>query len=87
VTSISITYLGSSISEFTLFASQPIDLNASVYPLEVASEVTVNWRSSNENMCTVDEDGVVTYVGAETGWCEVIAECGGVAASCRVLVR
>ena len=85
VTSITITFLGSAITnnEFTLPIGTNIDLDASIYPVE--TEATVSWRSTDESICTVDSDGVVTPVSA--GWGSVIAECGGVAAEVRVLVR
>ena len=84
VTSITITFLGSSIpnNEFTIHMGQTIDLDATVYPVE--SEATVTWRSENESICTVDQDGVVTPTGA--GWGKIIAECGGIAQECKVLV-
>lgn len=85
VTSVSITFLGDAIQEFTQRTTwAPIDLDAEVYPLEALTENTVTWRSSDEAVCTVDQDGVVTGVGS--GRCEIIAECGGVAASVKVLV-
>lgn len=62
----------------------PIQLKAEVYPVEALNDHTVKWRSSDEAVCTVDETGLVTAVG--TGSCEIIAECGGVAASCKISV-
>ena len=62
----------------------PVDLDADVYPKEALTTATVQWRSSNEDVCTVDQDGIVTAVGP--GSCEIIAECGGLAARCSVLV-
>ena len=71
------------ISEFTQRIEwAPTDLDADIYPTETIAEVT--WRSSDESIVTVDEDGVVTAVGS--GWAEVIAECGAVAVKCRVYV-
>ena len=85
VTSVSITFLGDAIQEFTQRTTwAPIDLDAEVYPLEALTDNTVAWRSSDEAVCTVDDDGIVTAVGS--GTCEIIAECGGVAASVKVLV-
>lgn len=85
VTSITITFLGSAITnnEFTLQMGSSIDLDANIYPVE--TEATVTWKSSDESICTVDENGVVTPVAP--GWGSVIATCGGVAQEVRVLVR
>lgn len=83
VTSITVTFLGSTIQEFMMhIGDTPIDLDATAYPVE--SGAVVSWRSSDESICTVDEDGKVTAVGA--GWAEVIAECGPVSVSVKVLV-
>lgn len=85
VTSVGIKFLGSPIKEFTLrVGDAPIPLAADVYPVEAVTTSKLIWRSSNEEIVTVDETGAVTAVGP--GWAEVIAECGGVAASCSVWV-
>lgn len=85
VTSVAITFLGSPVTEFTQRIEwAPIDLNADVYPTDALATATIEWRSSNEDVATVDADGVVTAVGP--GSCEIIAECGGVATKCNVLV-
>ncbi|MGN1002308.1 MAG: Cna B-type domain-containing protein [Oscillospiraceae bacterium] len=83
ITSITVTFLGGTIEEFSMhIGDAPIDLDATAYPVE--SGATVKWRSSDESICTVDEDGKVSAVGP--GWAEVIAECGAVAKSVKVLV-
>lgn len=85
VTSVAITFLGSPVTEFTQRVEwAPIDLNADVYPTDALTTATVKWRSSDESVATVDVDGIVTAVGS--GECEIIAECGGVATKCNVLV-
>ena len=85
VTSISITFLGSPLKEFTQrIGADPLQLKAEVYPVEAVTTAKLEWRSSDESIITVDETGLVTAVGP--GWAEVIAECGGVAASCKVWV-
>ena len=85
VTSISITFLGSPLKEFTQrISADPIQLKADVYPVEAVTTAKLEWRSSDESIITVDDTGLVTAVGP--GWAEVIAECGGVAASCKVWV-
>ena len=85
VTSVTITFLGDPVTEFTQRVEwAPIDLNADVYPTDALATAKLQWRSSNEDVCTVDEEGVVTAVGS--GRCEIIAECGGIAAKCNVIV-
>ena len=83
ITSISITFLGSPLEEFTLRFGEPVDLDAMTYPIDV--EATVTWRSTDESIMTVDENGVCTAVAP--GWVSVVAECGDVAKEVRVLVR
>lgn len=43
------------------------------------------FSSSDENVCTVDSNGLITAVGC--GNCEIIVECTGMKASCRVYVK
>ena len=85
VTSVTITYGGDTVTEFTQrtdWAATP--LKAEVYPLEALSTAKVTWRSSDTSVATVDETGLVTGVGP--GQCNIIAECGGITASCLVRV-
>lgn len=85
VASVSVTFLGSPIHEFTQrVGDAPIQLKAEIYPVEAVSTAKLEWRSSDESIVTVDGTGAVTAVGP--GWAEVIAECGGVATSCKVWV-
>ena len=85
VTSIGISFLGSPISEFTQrVGSADIQLKAEVYPVEAMATAKVEWRSTDEAIVTVDQTGLVIAVGP--GWGEVVAECGGMAASCKVWV-
>lgn len=60
-------------------------LTATVEPDNAANK-NVTWSSSNENVATVDENGLVTAVG--TGMAEITAETedGGYTASCIVTV-
>ena len=62
----------------------PVQLKAVVYPTEALNDAKVIWKSSDEAVGIVDETGLVTAVGP--GECEIIVECGGVAASVKVLV-
>ncbi len=85
VTSVAITFLGSPLKEFTQrIGADPLQLKADVYPVEAVTTAKVQWRSSDESIVTVDETGLVTAIGP--GWAEIVAECGGVAASCKVWV-
>lgn len=56
-------------------------LSATVSPSDAVNK-TVSWSSSNDNVATVDSNGVVTSVG--TGTCTIIASCGGYFDSCIV---
>ena len=57
-------------------------LLAKVYPEDVTDELT--WQSSNEEVATVNQSGVVKAVA--TGECDVTATCGGISTSCHVQV-
>lgn len=83
VTSITLTFLGSEISEFSMDPGDQIQLDANPYPLDV--NATVEWSSSNEGILTVDDTGLVT--GVSSGWADVTATCGAVTATCQVWVR
>ena len=85
VSSISITYMGDPLKEFTQRIEWgDIQLKAEVYPVEALTTAKVEWRSTNEEAVTVDDTGLVHPVAS--GVAEVIAECGGVAVSCKVWV-
>lgn len=83
VTSITITFLGSETSEFAMDPGGQVQLKANPYPLDV--NATVEWKSSNEGVMTVDDTGLVT--GVSSGWADVTATCGAVTATCKVWVR
>lgn len=51
-----------SSQELTLFIGQTTQLTATILPENVANK-TLEWTSSNENVATVDADGMVTAVG------------------------
>ena len=50
--------------------------------LKPAGEHTVTWTTSDEQVATVSDAGVVTAVGS--GQCEIIASCSGLTATCLV---
>lgn len=83
VTSITISFLGSSLSEFAMNIGETVDLDDTVYPIESGAKVT--WSSEDESIVTIDGDGVVT--GVASGSTNVIASCGDVTAQCKVYVR
>ena len=85
VESVTITFLGQVIenSQFSTSLGQTTQLGATVYPLDIESKV--EWSSNKEDIATVDENGLVTAVGA--GWATIVARCYGAAAECKVLVK
>lgn len=80
VTSVIITFLGAEEPGFAESVGSVVDLDATAYPIN--EDVTIEWRSSNEEIATVDQDGVVTLVG--TGSCVIYAKAGGYEAKCDV---
>ena len=85
VSSVSIYYLNDPLKEFTQRIEWgDIQLKAEVFPVEALTTAKVEWRSTDEEVVTVDDTGLVHPVAS--GVAEVVAECGGVAASCRVVV-
>lgn len=84
VTSISIYYLTNPIEGgFTAYVGDEVQLNASVYPIDVSS--TVEWSSSDDAVFTVDSTGKVVGVGE--GSATLTASCGGIQAQCQVIIR
>ena len=70
-----INYLGDDLEEeFTLFAGEPLDLDAIAYPID--EPCTIMWKSTDETYFTVDQDGVCTAVS--NGWAKVVAYVGDV---------
>ena len=49
-----------------------------------SSDKTVTWRSNNENVAVVSDEGLVTAVGM--GTCQIVASAGGYSVSCTVRV-
>lgn len=56
----------------TVREAETVQLTATVAP-EDADNKTVNWESSDENVATVDENGLVTAVGFDGDVCEIRA--------------
>ena len=73
-------------SELTIEKTYTAQLSATVAP-DDADNRTVTWTSDNEEIATVDENGLVTAVGEGTATITATANDGsGVAASCVVTV-
>ena len=60
-------------------------LEAVVSP-ENATELSVHWSSDNEDIATVDDNGVVTAVSEGTATITVVTNDGGFTAQCKVTV-
>ena len=66
---------------------QRVQRTAEAYPLlENGQQAEVTWTSSNEAVCTVDENGLVTGQGG-SGAATVTATCYGMTATCTVYSR
>lgn len=78
VTSIEITP-----AECELVVGDALELTASVLP-ENATYKTVYWESSDEDVATVSQNGVVTAMGE--GYCRILASADGFSAQCEVAV-
>lgn len=78
VTSLMITFYGEEKTDFTERVGSQVQLTAETYPLSENVEVT--WSSSDEEVATVTEDGLVEIVGS--GACEIEAVAGGIRKVC-----
>ena len=87
ITSLTIKFNGSQVTEFTSPSGNQVQLTAEAYPLlENGQQAEVTWTSSNEAVCTVDENGLVTGQGG-SGAATVTATCYGMTATCTVYSR
>jgi len=87
ITSITIKYGGSQMADFTVRPGETVQLTAEVYPILPEGTVTpVVWTSSDPEVCTVSDSGVVTGVGT-SGKATVTASCFGVDATCTVYAK
>ena len=81
---IAVTEVSLDKSEATLTAKDAtLALNVTVLP-EDAADKTVTWSTSDENVATVDANGVVTAVA--NGKATITATAGGFSATCEVTV-
>ena len=69
--------------QFAMNPGEEVEMRAVTYPMDV--QCTVSWRSTDEDICTVSEDGIVTGVGP--GWGSIIAYVGEVEVEILVMVR
>ncbi|MDL2205657.1 Ig-like domain-containing protein [Eubacteriales bacterium OttesenSCG-928-N13] len=69
---------------FMLGVDEPVQINADVEPLSATGNRALMWRSSNEKVVKVSQDGLVTPVGA--GKAEIRALSGDVKANCKITV-
>ncbi len=66
-----------------IYVGETVKLTASVYPTDMAGEVT--WSSDRDDVAEVDADGVVT--GKSAGTAVITATYGDASASCTVTVK
>lgn len=69
----------------SLQVAEQVNLFAIVAPLS-AEDKTVTWRSDNEAVATVDNDGVVTAVAKGTAMITVTTKIGKYSAACEITV-
>ena len=73
-------------NNISLYVNRSIKLTATVTPADATGSVV--WRSSNENVATVDQDGNVTAIAKGTAIITAAAVDGsGVSATCDVTVK
>ena len=83
VESITVSFLGSELTDFTLRVTDPpLQLTATVYP--VSEDAVVRWRSADTTVITVTDEGLVTAVGSGNTY--LVVECGAIAKEFKVRV-
>lgn len=73
-------------TEITLSLNDTFTISASVKP-DTASNKTVTFMSRNQNVVTVDKNGMIRAVGSGTAIIDVKPNGGGTASTCTVTVR
>jgi len=71
-------------SNVTIKIGKSLKLNAQIYPNN-ATNKTIKWESSNPNVASVDQNGIITGISEGTAEIRAISE-NGVAANCSVVV-
>ena len=84
VVSVPPSYITLNLTSAELKGIDKVQLNATILPTE-ASGLPVTWTSSDENIVTVDETGLVTSI--KPGNAVVTASCESVKATCNIVVR
>ena len=69
--------------EMSMVVGESDKLIASVYP-DDAVDKSITWRSDNEDVATVSEDGIVKAISVGVAY--ITATCGEVSAMCKVMV-
>ncbi len=82
---VSVTGIRLQTTNETLPVGKTLLLNTTITPY-YASEQDVTWTSSNENVATVDENGMVTAIATGSTTIQVTTTDGGYTASCKVTV-
>lgn len=68
----------------TIDKDQTIQLNVQKEPIDTSNTDAIVWKSSDEKIATVDENGLVTGIG--NGKTTIIASCGSFEVTCEVTV-
>ena len=68
-------------TDIALYVGENASLIATVKP-DNATDKTITWSSSNSNVATVDDSGLVKAIAA--GSATITASCGGKSATCKV---
>lgn len=74
------------VSKMSLLTKEQKTLNMTIYP-QTATNKKVSWKSSDENVIKVDENGNITAVGEGEAKVTVITDDGGFEASCEIDVK
>jgi len=83
---IAVTGISLDKKEASVYVGSTLDLNETVYP-ETASNKKVFWTSSDNNIATVDENGLVTAVANGSVSITATTEDGGYTATCDITVK
>ena len=70
-------------SSYTMYVGQMVAINADIYPSN-ASYRSTTWKSSDNDVATVTDEGIVEAYGA--GTCTITATADGVSDTCKITV-